>query len=432
MSDRIAVMSEGNVEQIGTPEEIYDHPALGVRRRLHRLGQPAGRAPSTRRDAASAVDVAVAGTRLAARCEHDGLAARVDHGTLMVRPERISLRATDLGDGRPLDVPGTVTDLVFQGPVVRFDAGASPTAPSSSPTCRSGATERCRIPGDAVWATWAPRRRRPAPADAARPRRGVAARPPTEHRRAAQPHRRPSRSPEPPLGVRHDDRPHDPELKPPSRWPQHVPAALPRRRGLGLGGLAGAALGGPLPRAGGTSASSRDVGGSGGDKAVHDQQLGRLHRRGRRQRHGQGHHDLRLPEGHRHQGRLPRRTINDNNEYFNKIFEPQPRRAASASTPTSSCPTYWMAARLIEPGWVEPLPLDQHPEPREPRSPRYTEPRLGPGRASTQLPWQAGITGIAYNPKRHRARRSSAQRPLRPRSSRARSACSPRCATRSA
>ena len=27
MSDRIAVMNSGKVEQIGTPEEIYDHPA---------------------------------------------------------------------------------------------------------------------------------------------------------------------------------------------------------------------------------------------------------------------------------------------------------------------------------------------------------------------------------------------------------------------
>ena len=41
MSDRIAVMSEGRVEQIGTPEEIYHEPETGVRRRLHRHGEPA-------------------------------------------------------------------------------------------------------------------------------------------------------------------------------------------------------------------------------------------------------------------------------------------------------------------------------------------------------------------------------------------------------
>ena len=41
MSDRIAVMSEGRVEQIGSPEEIYHQPDDGVRRRLHRHGEPA-------------------------------------------------------------------------------------------------------------------------------------------------------------------------------------------------------------------------------------------------------------------------------------------------------------------------------------------------------------------------------------------------------
>ena len=27
LGDRIAVMSEGAIEQVGTPEELYDHPA---------------------------------------------------------------------------------------------------------------------------------------------------------------------------------------------------------------------------------------------------------------------------------------------------------------------------------------------------------------------------------------------------------------------
>ncbi len=45
MSDRIAVMNAGNVEQIGTPTEIYDRPVDGVRRQLHRPGQPVGRTP---------------------------------------------------------------------------------------------------------------------------------------------------------------------------------------------------------------------------------------------------------------------------------------------------------------------------------------------------------------------------------------------------
>ena len=41
MSDRIAVMNGGRVEQIGSPREIYEHPQTAVRRRLHRLAERA-------------------------------------------------------------------------------------------------------------------------------------------------------------------------------------------------------------------------------------------------------------------------------------------------------------------------------------------------------------------------------------------------------
>ncbi len=43
MSDRIAVMSHGRVEQIGTPEEIYRRAVECLRRRVHRIGQPTAR-----------------------------------------------------------------------------------------------------------------------------------------------------------------------------------------------------------------------------------------------------------------------------------------------------------------------------------------------------------------------------------------------------
>ena len=39
LSDRIAVMNEGRIEQIGTPAEIYEAPAHQLRGRLHRRHQ---------------------------------------------------------------------------------------------------------------------------------------------------------------------------------------------------------------------------------------------------------------------------------------------------------------------------------------------------------------------------------------------------------
>ena len=47
MADKIAVMNQGVIEQLGTPQEIYDRPASDVRRRLHRLA--ADELPALRR-----------------------------------------------------------------------------------------------------------------------------------------------------------------------------------------------------------------------------------------------------------------------------------------------------------------------------------------------------------------------------------------------
>ena len=37
MADKIVVLKDGVVEQIGSPLELYDRPGEHVRRRLHRL-----------------------------------------------------------------------------------------------------------------------------------------------------------------------------------------------------------------------------------------------------------------------------------------------------------------------------------------------------------------------------------------------------------
>ena len=87
MSDRIAVMNQGNVEQIGTPTDIYDRPAtvfvagfIGQANLWH--GRQTGRA---NRDY---VEVEVLGTTLKAR-PGDTTIEPGGQATLMVRPERV-------------------------------------------------------------------------------------------------------------------------------------------------------------------------------------------------------------------------------------------------------------------------------------------------------------------------------------------------------
>lgn len=58
-------------------------------------------------------------------------------------------------------------------------------------------------------------------------------------------------------------------------------------------------------------------------------------------------------------------------------------------------PTYWLAGRLIERGWVEPIPLEIVPN-HVNIDPAYLTIDFDRG-ARFQMPWQAGITGVAYN-----------------------------------
>jgi spermidine/putrescine transport system ATP-binding protein len=115
MSDRIAVMNEGRVEQIGTPQEIYHSPTsvfvanfIGVANLIPAIVQDA---------AGSEATVVVAGCHripvpAGARPVRPGAPA-----TVMVRPERLKL--SEGGAANTRGVPCTVEHAVFQGPVVR-------------------------------------------------------------------------------------------------------------------------------------------------------------------------------------------------------------------------------------------------------------------------------------------------------------------------
>ncbi len=111
MSDRIAVMNEGRVEQIGTPEEIYHSPAtvfvagfIGVANLLPAkvIGVMGDRA---------AVEVG-GGQRAEAATPAWGAKSGQD-AVMMVRPERLRVSQ----DGPGLKV--TLQAAVFQGPVIR-------------------------------------------------------------------------------------------------------------------------------------------------------------------------------------------------------------------------------------------------------------------------------------------------------------------------
>jgi spermidine/putrescine transport system ATP-binding protein len=156
MSDRIAVMNGGRVEQIGTPVDIYARPASVFVAGF--IGQAnlwpcrvVGAAAPTA-DGSPAFDVEVLGTAMASACGD----VRIEIGgtaTLMVRPERVRVTTEEPTGDRA--VRATVTDLTFQGPLVRL---LLVTADGSSIVAQLGHEVELPLlrPGDEVWAGWPP------------------------------------------------------------------------------------------------------------------------------------------------------------------------------------------------------------------------------------------------------------------------------------
>ena len=89
MSDRIAVMNHGTFEQIGTPDEIYNHPRTTyVATFVGNANILKGKAENTKD---GKVTVAIAGGHMAAACEDDSIRAG-ESVTLAVRSENIRIQ----------------------------------------------------------------------------------------------------------------------------------------------------------------------------------------------------------------------------------------------------------------------------------------------------------------------------------------------------
>ena len=120
MSDRVAVMSDGWVEQIGTPEEVYHRPQTAF------------------------VAGFIGEANLLA-----GLADDVGR-VLMVRPERVRI-ATTAPPSPSAGVEGTVTEVVFRGATTRVAV----ETPAGTVVAHLGDDRSVTVrPGDRAWATW--------------------------------------------------------------------------------------------------------------------------------------------------------------------------------------------------------------------------------------------------------------------------------------
>ncbi len=145
MSDRVAVMNRGRIEQIGTPEEVYERPAttfvagfIGTANLIPCTVEEIGEVGAVRLEGGSRVPAVVG-----PGCDPGSRAM------LMLRPERLRIHTAGGPPAGPA-LRGRVTEGVFQGTAMRYQVQVGHR---SIVVVAPVAAERAAI-GDEVWIGW--------------------------------------------------------------------------------------------------------------------------------------------------------------------------------------------------------------------------------------------------------------------------------------
>src|SRR3990172_7555856 len=153
MSDRVAVMNEGRVDQLGAPEEIYERPAtvfaagfIGLANILPGVVEAADGSRVT-------VRLADGGGTSAAQ---NGREFRVgDVATVVVRPERLRIAASAPESGAPGRISARGKAVVFQGAVIRVDFVTSGGTELNVTLLAQDKPETLDN-SEPIWVTWEP------------------------------------------------------------------------------------------------------------------------------------------------------------------------------------------------------------------------------------------------------------------------------------
>jgi spermidine/putrescine transport system ATP-binding protein len=153
MSDRIGVMNDGEIEHLGTPREIYEHPKTRfVAGFIGTSNLLAGTA--TRVEAGDAVIEVSPEERIVVPVAGQGVAAGSPL-QLTVRPEKIQVSATR-PTGRGCVLRGTVTDVSYLGTSTNFSVTTTTGADIVVFQQNSAAADDVAGQGDSVWLSWQP------------------------------------------------------------------------------------------------------------------------------------------------------------------------------------------------------------------------------------------------------------------------------------
>ncbi len=153
MSDRIAVMNDGVIEQLASPWEIYEHPAsrfvAGFIGTSNLLTGSASRVTDTEAVIEVSLDERIVVPLRAVRARPG------DSLEITVRPEKIELTAErPAGDGCALR--GTVTEVVYLGTSTNFAVSTTTGADIVVFQQNSASAGHMAGRGDSVWLSWQP------------------------------------------------------------------------------------------------------------------------------------------------------------------------------------------------------------------------------------------------------------------------------------
>ena len=155
MSDRIAVMNRGRVEQVDGPEDVYERPAttfvagfIGVSNLMPAVVEgSAGGQTRVRLDAGVEIEAHGNGLATGERCH------------AVVRPEKLAISAKEAStrDGWP-SVEGTVESSVYLGTATQIVVRLAGDVPMTVLVPNADEAERGRLPGGGapVRLSWAP------------------------------------------------------------------------------------------------------------------------------------------------------------------------------------------------------------------------------------------------------------------------------------
>lgn len=149
MSDRVVVMNEGRVEQVGSPAELYDHPTSKFVAAF--LGKSNILSLDVR-NVGGGRSVAKAGT-IEIPLEGDAQVGRLD---AIIRPERISIRRAEtasatanIGTVKAISYLGSATEVFLDMGGVDIEV-LVPNTGESTPQFRIGDGAAISIPADAI------------------------------------------------------------------------------------------------------------------------------------------------------------------------------------------------------------------------------------------------------------------------------------------